>query len=123
MEDDINDIECANPLLLTPTIPLIKDNNNNDWVVHAERTRTLAEGFRRGAAILMTAVSLVLCIVFYMTCPKCLFGVLVVSACMCPWFHSMNAPLWLALLLLAASGWTFTYGYLSVTWNNGFGNK
>jgi hypothetical protein len=111
------DVECVAPLI--PSVSLIKEESEA-WVVHAERTRTLSEGFRAGAAILMTAVSIVLCLVFYMTCPKCLFGVLLVSACMCPWFNSMNAPLWLAILLLIVSGWTFTTGYLSVTWNNGF---
>ena len=107
--DDV-DVECA--------IPLIKEQDA--WVVHAERVRSLAEWGRGGAIMLVTAFSLVLCLIFYVTCPKCLFGVLLVSACMCPWANSMNAPLWLAIVLLIVSGWTFTAGYLSVTWNNGF---
>ena len=105
-ETDTADVESA--------IPLIKDDNA--WVVHAERVKTLSETTKRGAVMLVTCTALVLCIVFFFVCPNCMFGVLLVSACMCPWFHSMNAPLWLAIVLLTVSGWSLTAGFLSVTW-------
>jgi hypothetical protein len=109
--DEPFDVECA--------VPLVKKREGDAWVVHAERAQTLTEGFKGGAVMLMTAFSLLLCFIFYAICPKCLFLVLIISACMCPWFQSMNAPLWLAIILLVLSGWTFTAGYLSVTWNSG----
>jgi hypothetical protein len=62
-------------------------------------------------------VALVLCLVFYMLCPRCLFGILLLSACLCPFFNSMNAPLWLAIVLLTMSGWSFTAGAFSISWN------
>ena len=110
--DDNNDvdIECA--------IPLIKENDNA-WVVHAERVQTLAERGRGNAVMLFALISLVLCVYFYMTCQQCLLFVLLISACLCPWFNVMNGPLWLSIVLLVVGGWTFTTGYLSVTWNSG----
>ena len=111
-DDDNNnvDIECA--------IPLIKENDNA-WVVHAERVKSLADWSRRTAVFIFALISLVMCLFFYMTCQQCLFCVLIISACLCPWFNVMNAPLWTSIVLLILGGWTFTTGYLSVTWNSG----
>ena len=107
-EDSVDDIECA--------IPLIKEPDDS-WVVHAERVRSLAESTRKTAFMLVTAISLLLCVIFFFACPKCMFGVLLFSACLCPWIHAMNAPLWLAIVLLTVSGWSLTTGFLSVTWS------
>ena len=109
--DEVESIECG--------IPLMKEQENTAWMVHAERVQSLAEWSRRMGVMLLTLGSLMLCILFYFTCPKCLFGVLLFSACLCPWCNTMNAPLWLAIFLLILSGWTFTAGYFSVTWNSG----
>lgn len=100
-------------------IPLMKDNDN-DWVVHAKRTKFLTEHFHDFGVLCLMLVCIVMCLVFYMICPRCLFGILIFSACLCPFFHPMNAPLWLAIVLLIVSGWSFTTGALSITWNNGF---
>jgi hypothetical protein len=94
--------------------PLVE---KSDWVVHAQRTNYMREQFYDLAVMCLVLVCLLLCIVFYMVCPKCLFGVLIVSACLCPFCHPMNAPLWLALVLLVVSGWSFTAGNLSITWS------
>ena len=106
---DTVDVECA--------VPLIKEDST--WIVHTENVRNVTDCSRRGAAMVMTITALVLCVYFFFACPKCLFGVLLASACMCPWFNTMNAPLWLAIILLIVSGWTFTFGNLSVTWDSG----
>jgi hypothetical protein len=100
-------------------IPLIEDKDEG-WVVHSRRTRQLTEKFHDCGVLCLMLVSVGLCFVFYMVCPRCLFGILLFSACLCPFFHPMNAPLWLAIVLLTVSGWSFTTGALSVTWNNGF---
>lgn len=100
----------------------VRDNNTdtNEWVVHAKRTKYLSEQFHDLGVMCVMIACIVLCLVFYMTCPRCLFGILIFSACLCPFFHPMNAPLWLAIVLLIVSGWTFTTGNLSITWDNGF---
>jgi hypothetical protein len=103
-------------------IPLLRkrDDDCNSWVVHADRTKLITGQFRDLGVMCFMLICLVLCLVFYMICPRCLFGILLISACLCPFFHPMNAPLWLAIVLLTVSGWSFTTGSLSVTWNNGF---
>ena len=100
-------------------IPLMNERDD-DWVVHANRTNYIAGQFRDLGVMCFMLFCLVLCLVFYMICPRCLFGILILSACLCPFFHPMNAPLWLAIVLLTVSGWSFTTGSLAVTWNNGF---
>jgi hypothetical protein len=99
-------------------IPLIKDQDG-DWVVHAKRTRYMAGQFRDLGVICLMMLCIVACLVFYMICPRCLFGILIFSACLCPFYNPMNAPLWLAIILLTLSGWSLTTGALSITWNNG----
>lgn len=100
-------------------IPLMRDEDG-DWVVHAQRTHYLTGQFRDLGVMCLMILCLVMCLVFYMICPQCLFGVLIFSACLCPFFHPMNAPLWLAIVLLTVSGWSLTTGALSITWKNGF---
>ena len=107
-QSETEDIECA--------IPLIKEEDTA-WVVHAERVKSITEWSRRVVVTLLTTVSILLCVLFYFICPKCLFGVLLFSACLCPFINMMNVPLWLAFVLLVVSGWTFTAGFLSVTWH------
>lgn len=99
-------------------VPLIK-NNDGDWVVHAKKTRYIAGQFHDLGVICLMMLCIVACLVFYMICPRCLFGILVFSACLCPFYHPMNVPLWLAIILLTFSGWSLTTGALSITWNNG----
>jgi hypothetical protein len=111
LSDTDDSIECG--------IPLIKEKQDTAWMVHAERVKSLTEWSRGVGIMLLTSGSVMLCLLFYFICPRCLFGMLLFSACLCPWCNTMNAPLWLAIVLLVVSGWTFTAGYLSVTWNSG----
>lgn len=109
--------ECAVDEGVETAIPLMRDQDG-DWIVHAQRTRYLTGQFQDLGAMCLMIACLILCLVFYMICPRCLFGILIFSACLCPFFHPMNAPLWLAIVLLTVSGWSFSTGALSVTWNN-----
>ena len=95
-------------------------DSDSDWVVHAQRTSYLTGQFHDLGVMCLVILCLVLSLVFYMICPRCLFGVLIFSACLCPFLHPMNAPLWLAIVLLTVSGWSVSTGALSVTWNKGF---
>ena len=97
-------------------IPLI---TKGDWVVHAKRTEHLRGQFRDTGILCLTLTCIVLCAVFYMVCPRCLFGILIFSACLCPWFNSLNISLWLAIILLTVSGWSFSVGAFSIVWHNG----
>lgn len=68
------------------------------------------------AVVCLTFIMICFCFVAFVFCPNCLFAILIISACMCPFFHPMNAPLWLAIVLLTVGGWNFTMGALTVSW-------
>jgi len=109
--------EDANPKdRLTKCPPTACDRDN--WVVHARRMQGLSEQSRGLGVMCFTMLLLILCLVSFMFCQECLFVILVLSACMCPFFHPLNAPLWLAIVLLTIGGWSFTTGALSVSWKS-----
>jgi hypothetical protein len=56
------------------------------------------------------------CILSYLYCQQCLLGILVFSACMCPWIPYFNVPLWVSIIMLVSLGWHFTVGRLTLTW-------
>lgn len=87
------------------------------WIKHAKKTKMISEQSRNWAVLCLTVFSLILCVVFYLMCPEYLFFILFLSAILCPCFHPMNAPLWLSIILLVISGWTFTTGVFSVKWS------
>jgi hypothetical protein len=109
-----NDEQCD---VESSSVPLMR-SEDSAWVAHAERALFLADWFRRLAVMLMVVFSLALCIIFYFYCQNCLFFVVLVSACTCPFFHLMNLPLWVAIVLIAVGGGTMSVGYLSVSWTS-----
>jgi hypothetical protein len=103
--DDVNQSDCE----------ALKEG---DWAVHSKRTEYLRTQFHDLAILCLTLICIVLCAVFYVVCPKCLFGVLIFSACLCPWYNSLNVSLWLAIILLTVSGWSFSVGVFSLEWHS-----
>jgi hypothetical protein len=87
-------------------------------LVHQRRVQALSEESRSCGILCFTALMLFLCFVSYLYCQECLFAILIVSACLCPFFHPLNAPLWLAIVMLTLGGWTFTTGALQVSWKS-----
>ena len=101
-----------------PACPVsVVERESEDFSRYAQRIKAIAARSQDGGVMCFTIAALVMCMVFYVVCPHCLFGVLLLSACLCPFFNSMNAPLWLAIVLLTLSGWSFTGGSFSVSWN------
>ena len=92
-------------------------NAIRSYVIHECRTRACNEASTNCGIMCFTLITLILCVVSYTYCQQCLFALLIVSACLCPFFHPMNAPLWLAIVLLTVGGWNFTVGALTVSWN------
>jgi len=90
---------------------------DSDLLEYTQRVKAITARSTNSGVMCFTAAALILCVAFYILCPRCLFGILLLSACLCPFFNSMNAPLWLAIVLLTISGWSFTGGALSVSWN------
>jgi hypothetical protein len=85
--------------------------------VHMWKTQAYNEGIKNCGVMCLTLFALLMCVISFFVCQECLFALLIVSACLCPFFHPMNAPLWLAIVLLTIGGWNFTVGALTVTWN------
>jgi hypothetical protein len=96
---------------------LKKRDAHPSYVVHECRTRAYNEGVKNCGVLCFTLFVLILCVASFFFCQNCLFVLLIVSACLCPFFHPMNAPLWLAIVLLTIGGWNFTVGALTITWN------
>ena len=88
------------------------------WYLHETRVRLLSDQYRQMGIMCLTVASMCLCLLFFFVCPRCLFGMLILSMCLCPFIHPMNFPLWMALILLTVSGWSFTAGALSVSWKS-----
>jgi hypothetical protein len=109
--------EDENPLLNPSRECKGRSYVEDEWVHYNYKTRNVQDQARNWAVLCLTILSILLCLVFYMTCKQCLFAILIFSACLCPFFHPMNAPLWLAIVLLIVSGWTFTTGALTVSWS------
>jgi hypothetical protein len=87
------------------------------YVIQECRTRAYDEAFGNCGIMCFTLLAIILCLISFIFCKQCLFLILIISACLCPFFHPMNAPLWLAIVLLVVGGWNFTMGALTVTWN------
>ena len=89
----------------------------DEWLAYYNRTRRMQEHARNWAEMLLTVGSIILCILFFFTCKPCLFAIIIFSAILCPCFHSMNAPLWIAIAILVLTGWSFTTGRFSINWS------
>ena len=89
----------------------------DEWLDYYNKTRLLKEHARNWAEIILTIGTILLCIVFFFTCKPCLFAIILFSAVLCPCFHSMNAPLWIAIAILVLTGWSFTTGRFSINWS------
>ena len=109
-QDDCNP-QCVKPACTLPgQVP--------DWVAHIHRTRAAAESFHNCGILCFTLLLLIMCLASYIYCQECLFVILLVSACLCPFFHPLNAPLWLAIVLLTIGGWSFTAGAMEIRWKS-----
>lgn len=102
---------------MTEGVDLFKKNEPSPYTIHECKARAYDQGFRNCGVFCFTVLTLILCFISFIFCKQCLFMILIVSACLCPFFHPMNAPLWLAIVLLTVGGWNFTMGALTVTWN------
>jgi hypothetical protein len=116
-EKCVADDEESNPVPGCSETDPIKPYDQSPYIIHERRTCAFNERSRSCSVLCFTLITLVLCFISFVFCQQCLFVILIFSACLCPFFHPMNAPLWLAIVLLTVGGWNFTMGALTVTWN------
>jgi hypothetical protein len=67
-------------------------------------------------AIVVLSLVLAGCVVSFFYCNVCLVGVIIVSACMCPWIPYFNIPLWTSIVLLVFVGWNFSSRKFHFIW-------
>lgn len=56
------------------------------------------------------------CVASYFYCRECLLGILIVSACLCPWIPYFNIPLWVSIGMLVFLGFHFTNKVFTFMW-------
>jgi hypothetical protein len=61
-------------------------------------------------------VVLGLCVLSFFYCRECLLGILVLSACLCPWIPYFNIPLWVSIGMLVVLGFHFTNKVFTFMW-------
>lgn len=67
-------------------------------------------------ALVVLSFILAGCVVSFFYCNVCLIGVIIVSACMCPWIPYFNIPLWISIFLLVFMGWNFSSRKFHFIW-------
>jgi hypothetical protein len=56
------------------------------------------------------------CVLSFFFCRECLLGILVLSACLCPWIPYFNIPLWVSIGMLVVLGFHFTNKVFTFMW-------
>lgn len=52
----------------------------------------------------------------YLFCQECLFGIMIVSACLCPFLPYFNIPLWISILLITMLGISYVHRSFTFIW-------
>lgn len=66
------------------------------------------------SSILVVVMSLIVLSFFY--CQQCLFGIMILSACLCPFMSFWNIPLWTSILLVTILGINFVHKDFTFIW-------
>jgi hypothetical protein len=95
-----------------------KDDKEGDSFISIQKMkqRLISQTYDCLIASIVLVVMLGLCAVSFFYCKVCLLGILILSACMCPWIPYFNIPLWTSIILLVFVGWNFTYKVFEFTW-------
>ena len=80
------------------------------------KRRLVSETFQCAVALIILVVMLGLVVLSYFYCQVCLFGIMIISACMCPFISYFNIPLWTSILLIVVLGMTYTQRPFTFIW-------
>jgi hypothetical protein len=128
MSEDESECEDRNPLVSKkgmeeafspPVKDARKEEEEGDFSFYSTKKmkqRLYAQTFECMIASCVILVFCCCCVLAYMFCQPCLLGILVFSACLCPWIPYMNVPLWVSIIMLVSLGWHFTAGRMTLTW-------
>lgn len=68
------------------------------------KTTFVNETFQCVTATMILVIVLGLIVLSYMFCQGCLLGILLISACLCPFISYWNIPLWVSIVLVTILG-------------------
>lgn len=122
-DDDDDDVEVA---LVCPTQTLdglndLKQFDKKD----VKKPKSVFQRFQKGlvsetaqclGSLVVLLIVLGSVVVAYFFCPVCLFGIMVVSACLCPFLPYFNIPLWTSIVLIVVLGMTYTHRPFTLIW-------
>lgn len=66
------------------------------------------------SSVLLVVMGLIVLCFFY--CQQCLFGIMLLSACLCPFMSFWNIPLWTSILLVTVLGINFVHKDFTFIW-------
>jgi hypothetical protein len=80
------------------------------------KRKFISETFQCVVASVILFVSLGLIALSYVYCQGCLIGILLISACMCPFVSYCNIPLWVSILLVTILGINLVHKDFTFIW-------
>lgn len=123
--DDDNDDQDVEVALVCPTQTLeglndmkdkVEKDNKKDGVYKRAKRKFISETAQFVVSLFVLTVVLGLVVISYFFCPICLFGIMVMSACLCPFLPYFNVPLWTSILLIIMMGMTYTQRPFTFIW-------
>ena len=123
--DDDNDDQDVEVALVCPTQTLeglndkkdkVEKDNKKDGVYKRAKRKFISETAQFVVSLFVLTVVLGLVVISYFFCPVCLFGIMVMSACLCPFLPYFNVPLWTSILLIIMLGMTYTQRPFTFIW-------
>lgn len=116
--DEDGEVEVA---LVCPTqtlegVPEPKGGTKKDSSIKKMKRKFISETQQFVLSILVLTVVLGLVVLSYFFCPMCLFGIMVMSACLCPFLPYFNIPLWTSIVLIIVLGMTYTQRPFTFIW-------
>ena len=81
-----------------------KPNKKEPSFVNRVKTTFINETFQCVTATMILVIVLGLIVLSYMFCQGCLVGIMLISACLCPFISYWNIPLWVSIVLVTLLG-------------------
>lgn len=93
------------------------NKNKNESSFKRMQRKLVSETFQCAVALVVLVLVLGLIVLSYFYCKICLFGIMTVSACLCPFLPYFNIPLWTSILLIVLLGMTYSQRPFTFIWN------
>lgn len=81
-----------------------KPNKKEPSFIRRVKTTFVNETFQCVTATMILVIVLGLIVLSYMFCQGCLVGIMLISACLCPFISYWNIPLWVSIVLVTLLG-------------------